>query len=65
MKYLDTTSLSSWELQLLLQEKVQMGHGQYGPLESFLKKNSGVGMVNGMLPVSDGLWIVGAIGDVR
>ena len=42
-----------------------MGHGQYGPLESFLKKNSGVGMANGMLPVSNGLWIVGAIRDVR
>ena len=42
-----------------------MGHGQYGPLESFLNKNSGVGMENGMLLVSDGLRIVGAIGNIR
>ena len=28
------------------------GLGQYGYLEGFLKKNSGAGMANGMLPVS-------------
>ena len=63
-KYLDSTSPSSWELQLPLQEKAQTGLGQYGPLEGFLKKNLGAGMANGMMPVSDGLEIVGAVGRV-
>ena len=41
-----------------------MGLGQYGPLEGLLKQNSGAGMVNGMMPVSNGLQIVGAVGRI-
>ena len=41
-----------------------MGLGQYGLLAGYSRKNSGAGMGNGMPPVSDGSWTVGADGKV-